>query len=318
MSALPRTSYRGPKLDVVGVLQPDGTVGVDVNTTSALPTAGGGVLVFKGDYFGPVAPSLLIVAVGVRGVGLGPSSSESGAAVSTSSCSVVGSGHAEVWCTSPPGTGTGYRWYLAIAGQRTALAPQVTAYGTPRVTGARTTLDGRDALLNVSTAGGEALTLTGTNFGAALGTISVTWAGAPVPEVRLREPHTTLSLSSLPGPGGAVPLVLTVDGQVTRVSLHYGAPRVDGVRLDRGGAGSTLDCSLVGADGRPEGGAPPGAAAALVITGTNFGDGTNTTVTVGGVPCDAQGAEATHTRIVCRTPMCEGACVVAVALVYGC
>jgi hypothetical protein len=83
---------------------------------------------------------------------------------------------------------------------------------------------------------------------------------------------------------------------------RYGSPRLTGVSLLRGSNAEVLDCSRVDSSGRPL----TGGSAVLVVDGANFGDGSATTVFVRNVPCVALAGQSSHSRILCRTPLCSG------------
>jgi hypothetical protein len=321
-SALPRTAYRGPRVDALRVTLAaaygDSTAEGSATSEQRLWTSGGDTLVFDGDYFGPPSPPLPIVASGQRAGG--------GPLVTTANCVVPGEGHTRVVCNSPPGSGSGFTWTLSVAGQRSNPAPTSTSYSPPIVTAItvdRARVDGANDLMDepgmVPTAGDATVTLHGANFGARLDLVSVVWDGVPVPNLLLTEAHTTLRFPSPPGPGGTANVSIVVDGQTTTswrrggsngtteaLSLPYSPPRVSTVRLYQGGAGSTIDCTSVGPDGRPGGEATTGRVA-LQLRGRNFGNGAGaTTVTVGGDPCEVLADLTTHDRIVCWTGMCTG------------
>jgi hypothetical protein len=147
----------------------------------------------------------------------------------------------------------------------------------------------------------------GTNFGGDTSRMYLLWNGDAVSGVVAE--HTRLTFPSPVGQGATVRVSLTVAGQVAEdlPLLRYAAPRITGVRLDWSNSSrSLLDCSVVDSDGRPALDSEHEEAAVVVIRGVNFGVGTATEVTIGGVACRLL-APVQHAEVVCETPMCEGA-----------
>jgi hypothetical protein len=163
------------------------------------------------------------------------------------------------------------------------------------------------------------VSLSGLGFGADPSLVVVTWNGTALPGVALAVFHTLITFPSPPGQGRGAFLRVGVAGQWTEVlqgdgppallQLRFVPPAVARVSLSRRGAVLALDCSRVGPDGRPEGGAAT--AAVLALEGSNFGDANGTTVLVGGVPCPLV-APPSPTRVLCATPLCLGEVEVAV------
>jgi hypothetical protein len=343
-AATVRSSYRAPVVRSVGLLLDTGVVSFSPEVLTALVTQGGQKLVrasfyfslahpqqrtccfdacraaclmlrfccelvrspmwpqvFTGDYFGPSGHSLPVVAEGRQQQG--------GGLVRSTACTVVGAGHTTAHCTSPPGTGTGYSWTLTVAGQQSVPSVQATSYGPPAVTAV--TVSGLGSTeggpLSVPTAGGATVTLLGTNFGGDASRIYLLCNGDAVSGVVAE--HTRLTFPSPVGQGATVRVSLTVAGQVAEDMplLRYAAPRITGVRLDWSNSSrSLLDCSVVDSDGRPALDSEQEEAAVVVLRGVNFGVGTATEVTIGGVVCRLL-APVQHAEVVCETPMCEGA-----------
>jgi hypothetical protein len=323
-SALPRTRYHPPELIDVGV-GPGAGAGAGAGppeftptARAALPTSGGAVLAFLGDFLGPPGRPLPITAVGTvpgPGGGAAPAST-----VSTSACRVQGDGHRVVWCVSPPGVGAGHVWTLSVAGQASNPSPTTTSYAPPAVV--TVAVSGRGTFPNddpgaVPCAGGAVVTLVGSNFGDDPGRVGVTWAGVPVPGLLLTASHTTLTFPSPPGVGPTAAMVLTVGGQAVGVlspapsaapvplQVPYGRPRVTGVAL----RGPPMDCSLVGVDGWPVG---AGGRTRVALYGVNFGVGVvpgteaGPVVTVQGVPCDVVPGTSMDDHVECYTALCAG------------
>ena len=124
-------------------------------------------------------------------------------AVSTTDCTVVS--EVEMRCATPPGTGTGYRWSVTVAGQSSQVSVQSTSYGLPVVLNVTSPVlvQGRYV---VPTAGGAVVTVSGRNFGADVREIAVHWNGLAVPSesLILSTPHYELQFTSLSGKSGLV------------------------------------------------------------------------------------------------------------------
>ena len=246
--------------------------------------------------------------------------------VMTSECAVAGMGHTEVHCVVPPGVGVGYTWTLTVAGQVSAPTNQSTGYAPPLIASAAVSGPGSFAgdPAGAPTSGGATVTLTGINFGHDPAHIRLTWNGIPATGLVLVTSHSQLRFTSPAGQGSKVMLVLTVAEQSVTLGprlgpgghgdadtglLTYGATRVTRITLDKEGAPILPDCSSVGVDGRPTKGSL--GAAVIVLDGSNFGNGSDLTVAVQGVPCSIVRSPmstslSTHVRIACTTQMCRG------------
>jgi hypothetical protein len=317
VSVQPRTGYAPPQVRTLGLaiaVPPGGPVTFSDTTDggrASMGTQGGQALVFVGDYFGPTQPPLPIRATGTA--------LATRAVVHTSECAVVGDGHTEVRCLTPPGVGVGYTWVLTVAGRSSAPSLQTTSYAPPVVTSV--TVSGPGTSLGeptrVPTQGGATVTVVGFNFGSDPSRLRVLWNGVPVAGLLLPVSHTTLTFPSLAGQGPRVTLSVEVAGQSSSsldtgqaLLLSYRSPQVSRVTVDRSVASTTvIDCTIVRSDGYPGGAGATGsllASAILILNGTNYGDGAAVTVTVGGVPCAVDPARTSATAVVCATPMCRG------------
>jgi hypothetical protein len=319
-SAVACTSYRPPTITAMGLLttqEGGSTVDTQEEAVGVLRTAGGQVLVFFGDNFGPAQSAVPISAVGSQR----PDALVGSESLRTTNCAVVGRGLTEVHCVTPPGVGVGYRWVLMVAGQASAPSAQATSYGPPAIVSVAVTGIGSraDEPLGVPTTGGATVTLTGVNFGNNLDLVGLVWNGVPLGSLVMTSPHTGISFLSPPGQGPTVSLVLVVGGRSTVLgpdggsggpfgqlgTLSFGVPRVTRVTLTRDAVTTLLDCSSVAKDGRPT--RSTGIRVILALEGSNFGDGSGLRVDVGDVPCTALAGRVTHTHIDCATEMCRGA-----------
>ena len=240
--------------------------------------------------------------------------------VSTSRCEVLKPGHTRVHCVSPPGAGLNYLWSVTVAGQAaTVLSPSAvtTSYAPPTVISA--VVSGPGVLPSqpgsVPTGGGATVTLTGSNFGAEPGAVTVTWDGRVVPGVVLVTSHSVLAFPSPAGEGPPVSVSVTVAGQTVATLMDspsvplrfaFGRPVITSLSLYRGQNEATMDCSRTSPDGRPlgSGGAT---SARLVLEGANFGvNGSSARVMIHGTECAVVTAASTSSRLLCDTGVCSG------------
>ncbi len=320
-SVLPKTAYRPPEIHDIGVLGAPNGLGLgdavanfSASARAGLVSAGGDVLVFVGDHFGPPGLGIPISALGHR------SGASPGSSVTTTRCVVAGSEHEEVHCISPPGVGANYVWTLRVGGQSSGPSTQRTSYAPPMVTALTTsgvgTLDLEPGA--VPTSGGATVTLTGRNFGADPTAVTISWNGAPIDVVALRVPHEVVSFTSPSGQGRPASVVVTVGGQEaillgssavggSALVVPFCTPQVSSVALDRtNGTEPTLDCSAVQADGTSAVGTSSPGRAVLVVQGSNFGTGSDVIVMIRSTPCTMLLGRATHNALTCETSMCNG------------
>jgi hypothetical protein len=119
--------------------------------------------------------------------------------------------------------------------------------------------------------------LRGANFGVDTTAVIVLWNGESVSGVRVAAPHTALTFTSPSGPGGPVSLEVTVGGQPAdlggrRWSLAYRPPIFRGLSLE--GSTDPFECSRSSAI------PVTGGNATLQLLGSDFGNGSATTVCV--------------------------------------
>ncbi len=126
-SSSPLTSYRRPEVTSVGILAPNGTELTDPGSLNNMDTRGGQVMVFRGNYFGPLGAPIPILATGRQGTG-----SSGGLTVTTSQCRVASESHDVVQCLSPPGAGVGFAWSVTVAVQASLYSAQVRWWGLGR------------------------------------------------------------------------------------------------------------------------------------------------------------------------------------------
>jgi hypothetical protein len=279
----------------VGVVLPNGTVNYNEEVLNQLPTAGGVSLRIEGRYFGPPSPGFV---EGAYGVG------STRGSLSATHCVVKDSSQQVVECTLEAGVGAGFRLVVAVGGQRSAPSAATLSFGPPYIS-ASIVAQSRDG--GVPTAGGTMVTLMGTNLGAAAADVQVMWNGEVVLNAYFRQLHSAIAVTAPVGEGEEVRVVVTVAGQASnQYRLTYSSPVVTRLSVVRSRLASSMDCSLVGSDGRPVGSGAVAGNATVVLTGENFGLGPHTAVTIGGVECKVAIGDVSHDRILCVTPMCRG------------
>jgi hypothetical protein len=216
-----RVSYLPPSVDVV------------INATG-IPTEGGSRVILRGNNFGPVGT---------------PVSVTYGNALEFS-CSYVADpldSHTVVRCDTEAGVGQDLRWAVTVGGQVAAsnAGGSTFGYAFPTITNIVNTNPGY-TIASLDTAGGQLLTITGTNFGP-LGVdtdpsygITVSYGGTSgtmLPFTDCRQAggaasHTTLTCKTVPGVGTDHPALVTVAGVAalaawpnsTAAGLSYQAP----------------------------------------------------------------------------------------------
>jgi hypothetical protein len=206
---------------------------------------------------GPAAGNIPLT---INGANFGTASAVT---VAGRNCTVTSQGHATLICTLPAGEGAAAEVRVAAGNQTSNTAS--FAYAAPALAG----LDPASG----PTAGGIALTLTGTNFGVA-NVVTVGGAVCPVTE----QSATTVVCTLPAGQGVARNVQLTAGGQSTgSLAFSYGTPAISGVFPASGPTAGNIPITVVGA---------------------NFG--TSGSVTVGGAVCPATLHD--HARITCTLP----------------
>ena len=306
-SSNPRTGYLGPVVTDIAVADAavNSTLNRSLSSLNSLRTDGSQLLVLSGDYFGPTAPRVPLTLSGV-----GWTVGAAAAVVSTTACTVT-TPHVVVTCQVPPGVGTGFVWTLSVAGQMSTSAHSLqSSYGPPEVT-VVTVSDATDTSSGTATVGGAQVVVTGVNFGRVPSDFVVMWNGAVVPDVRVSTPYSAIVFSSLASAGGDNLISLSVGGQRVVSSpvvvVSSKAPTVSSLLLDAPSTSSSFSCPTDDAV------MYDGSTAMLHISGSNFGTGAATTVSVDDTPCAVDWSRYSHSVLYCTTPRCGGAIVVTVA-----
>jgi hypothetical protein len=253
---------------------------------SLLDTRGGQPLVITGLNFGPASPLQF-----VSSATMGP--------YALVGCN-VSVAHTALRCLTPEGVGAGHRIVVTIADLMSELSVDVLSYEPPAIT----------ALLPavVRTAGGQVVTITGTNFGATTTTMVVLLNGARAARFLVTGAgHTTAEVTSEEVSGVDQVAVTVVVGGVSSLPfpLLVGAPSIASVTLmdllAMGSAAQEAEPCFVAAGRNPN-------ADIVVVTGDNFGN-TSSVVSVTfvpegsstPVPCVLCGP-VQHARLQCPVP----------------
>ena len=236
-AAVLTSSYAAPVLTAAAGQTPSGR----------LATAGGDWVLLTGTNLGPGDPANLanasysnpaLVALGMDLVG---------DTYQSPSCEVLG--HTSARCRSQPGLGYGQAWTFSVGGQTfdgAAAGPggPATSYARPLVAALAAPGPGAG---NLSTAGGDAVVLTGANFGP-LGhpsTVAVYYQNPALaglggsrfaPACQVTAAHTEVTCTALPGVGRDQAWVLAVGNQTqdsasTAGPTSYVAPVVSGLGM---------------------------------------------------------------------------------------
>ena len=248
-----------------------------------LATAGGETIVFTGTNLGFTLPD---TPATVTATYTQPGGGGASGTLTASGCSVTVP-NTEITCTTVPGVGAGFVWTLTVNGE-SVVSPFPTSYLPPAITAVS-----QDN--SSPTAGGEAVTITGTNFGADAGAVSAVYGqvlqyGAA--DCVITTPHTQVTCNTVPGAGAFHQWRLTVGGQASGWSgadhtTSYAVPDVSTLAItaaDGVTAAATMQTTggetvtVVGSNFGPGAvaGASATAAAHHVVTaeyGDNAGDG---------------------------------------------
>ena len=199
-------------------------------------TSGGQTVSIDGNYFGPMkTPSSLITVT----YGKYPDAWDSSSYFFppyVAACTIFAA-HAQLVCTTSPGTGKNHSWQVTIAGQSSPFVHFGTSYGAPIIF----TLDDITYMPMNSglTIGGETVVITGRNFGPLAipekSRIQATYGGKKgeseitffASKCNVTVPHTEIRCFSGEGAGAQQPWTIVVDGQTSiSPSVSYGTPKI--------------------------------------------------------------------------------------------
>merc|ERR1711871_1348692 len=210
--------------------------------TSPIPTPGGSMTI-TGTNFGNSAASYTI-SVG-----------------STACGSITRDSHTKLRCSVAAGEGTGHTLSVTVTRQSTTSAN--VAYSAPTISSHTNNLN----------TGGGSMTITGTNYGTASASVSVTVGSTACGSVS-RNSHTQITCTVAQGTGASHTVTVNVEGQAVACSncFNYNGPDVTSVVP----AYSTTNAGV----------RPPAGGGTLTLRGTNFGhSNTNPTGSVGSTAC---------------------------------
>jgi hypothetical protein len=197
-----------------------------------------------------------------------------------SACPVTVQSHTSITCTVPAGVGANQPVVVTVGGQTSNTLS--FSYNAPSLTGIAPASGG--------TAGGAAMTISGTSFGASGAVVTVGGNACPV----TTQTHTSITCTVPAGVGANQPVRVTVGGQSSNtLGFTYTPPVLS---------------SLSPTNGATAGGVP------LVLTGSNFG-ASGATVTVGGTACPV--TAQSHTSVTCTQPAGVGTSLPVVLTVGG-
>ena len=127
-------------------------------TPSALPTIGNGLVTISGNNFGPLGTKIT-----------GTFGGQFGDLFQLSSCVLVIPYHAAT-CSTSSGTGSNLNWKIFVDEQPSEIFSSDVSFAKPTITAI-------EGAVNMSTTGGEIVTLFGDNFGAFGTHVSVVYGG---------------------------------------------------------------------------------------------------------------------------------------------
>ncbi|KAJ8604097.1 hypothetical protein CTAYLR_001751 [Chrysophaeum taylorii] len=206
-----------------------------VGSAASLSSRGGEILIIRGTNFGPPGDDALTVTYGPY----------------TFVDCAVAIAHVAIECTTVEGVGTG----LAIVVTRSGVSSAAAAanqqqancsYAPPEIAplyGASTALSGVGSL-GVSTRGGDAFYLTGSNFGPDGTRALVTYDRYAATSCVVTIPHEKLSCRTVEGTGAGHALVVTVGNQSSAAysgNLSYTAPFIAYYEPEWGNPGYRAD-----------------------------------------------------------------------------
>ena len=237
---------------------------VSVTSTSA-PTSGGVPVTITGSSFG------LVGYVTIGGVN------------ATLTAGGVGFQHTVTVVDLPAGSGSNKRVFIYSNGQSNTV-PGYLNYDPPTISSVSPT--------SLPTAGGIAVTLSGTNYGTKVNLASVTIGGTPCNVTFVNE--TRIICTSPAGYGTNVVVGVTINARSNVVAfnaLSYNAPQIVSVSgcSPASNPNATARCPI------------NGGVQTITITGTDFGPGVGT-VLVNSRPCLNPSYPVLHTTITCLLP----------------
>eukprot|EP00946_MAST-07B_sp_MAST-7B-sp1_P005000 g5000.t1 len=231
------TSYKRPNITSVDLVP------------QLIPTEGRTSVTLTGSNFGPKTFGSLIRKVHLSVTYGG----DSGSVYSAVACRMIEE-HAVVTCSTSEGVGVGHNWAMTVEGLRSSIIRVGSAYKAPFV-------DRIEGAVNMSTTGGEAVYLIGTNFGpvttptalssrlTSLVTVEYGFFEGSNTTVRyvaadcsVRIAHYQIACTTVPGVGQGLEWRVTVGGQTgfpSTVTTSYRRPVITSVTGPGTQGGST-------------------------------------------------------------------------------
>lgn len=257
-SESPSTSYAIPLLQsITGAGSYDASV------------YGGQLVTLTGDYFGPPDAYTMYGTQFLQTVSYG----EAGTEYRARDCIVVS--HQQIVCAMAPGVGKDLRWSVTVAGQTSALSAMTTNYKAPVISSI--------SPVGFSTAGGVAMTITGSNF-ATFQVPTVLFNG-----VRQNTSYTPgqdqLFMTIPEGFGVGITLQVVVGEQPSNVmTFAYDPPVITSVNT------KAADNSTI----------------TLIVIGRSFSTEPTVTINKDGIEHQVYCPLRTHTQITCLTSVVSG------------
>ncbi len=215
-------------------------------------TDGGQLIFLSGSNFGPASATAGVVNDGLITVVYGPASNSASYTAVNCTVSSASISASALQCITAPGIGADLYWSVTVAGQAAASPAGPTSYGPPIVSA----FDGPGSR-NAVTAGGQTVTIYGSNFGPlgtvvsaryttnkAVATPLVVLAGAgtaangsevvdfPATGCVVVEAHRRINCSTNEGAGDGIVWLLTIGNQTSQSPVtSYAPPTVTSLRV---------------------------------------------------------------------------------------
>ena len=220
----PTTSYTAPSITNVS------TAG-----GAGLETSGTTTVIIDGDMFGPINEHNQVTAT-FQNSG---NSNLAGSLFDGTTCTVT-TAHTRIDCTSGAGVGTGHTWRVTVGSQQSAASTNTTSFAAPALSGV--------TFANFSTAGGDTITLRGSNFGPihADNVITASYHNTALQKIGGEDyaatscdvsvAHTQIECTSVAGAGYDQKWTVNVGGQASvpneDAMTSYDAPEVTAISPD--------------------------------------------------------------------------------------
>jgi hypothetical protein len=206
--------YKAPSVTSIALVDPAG----GLPGLQRLPTAGGTEVLLIGTNMGPSWPQWTLPTAQLT------APAPLGLSLPATACTVVDE-HKQVRCRIPVGVGRDFRWTVTVGNVPSAPSVATTAYMRPAIVSVNATA--------LDTRGGEAVVVTGTNFGpGALGPAPTLSYGPYQMATCVVVDDSKAQCSSVPGVGAGLGAVLTIglqandQGALPPAVAAYGPPNI--------------------------------------------------------------------------------------------